>query len=58
LAQKLDQDELVSFREVLVANSIQVDALVVLMIDKGFFTKDEYFTKLKQVQMEYNKGRE
>ena len=53
MAEQLDQDELVSFRELLVANSIQVDALVVLMIDKGFFTKDEYFTKLKQVQMEY-----
>ena len=38
-------------------NSIQVDALVMLMINKDFVTKDEYFTKLKQVQMEY-KGRE
>ena len=53
MAQKLDQDELVSFRELLIANSIQVDALAMLMIDKGFFTKDEYFKKLKQVQMEY-----
>ena len=24
-----------------------------LMINKGHFTKDEYFTKLKEVQMEY-----
>ena len=24
-----------------------------LMIDKGYFTKDEYFTKLKEVQTEY-----
>jgi hypothetical protein len=31
LAQKLDPDELVSFREVLVANSIQVDKLVMLI---------------------------
>ena len=53
MAEQLDQDELVSFKELLIANSIQVDALVMLMIDKGFFTKDEYFTKLKQVQMEY-----
>jgi len=29
------------------------DALVMLMIDKGFFTQDEYLTKLKEVQMEY-----
>ena len=53
MAEQLDQDELVSFRELLVANSIQVDALVMLMIDKGFITKDEYFKKPKQVQMEY-----
>ena len=53
MAEQLDQDELVSFRELLVANSIQVDALVMLMIDKGFITKDEYFKKLKQLQMEY-----
>ena len=51
MAEQLDQDELVSFRELLVANSIQVDALVMLMIDKGFITKDEYFKKPKQVQM-------
>jgi len=29
------------------------DAMVMLMIDKGHFTKDEYFTKLKEVQGEY-----
>ena len=55
MAEQLDQDELVSFKELLIANSIQVDALVMLMIDKCFFTKDEYFTKLKQVQMEYKR---
>jgi len=53
MAEQLDPNELVSFRELLVANSIQVDALVLLMLDKGYFTKDEYFTKLKQVQAEY-----
>jgi len=57
LAQKLDQDELVGFREVLVANSIQADAWIILMIDTDFVTKDECFTKLKQGVMEY-KGRE
>jgi hypothetical protein len=53
MAQKLDHSELVSIRELVISNSIQVDALAMLMIDKGYFTKDEYFTKLKQVQMEY-----
>lgn len=38
------------------ANSIQVDAAVQLMIEKGFFTKDEFFGKLKQVQLEYHQN--
>jgi hypothetical protein len=54
MATKLDEKELVSFKELLMANSIQVDAAVQLMIEKGFFTKDEFFTKLKAVQAEYN----
>lgn len=53
MAQKLDQDELVGIRELVVANSTQVDAISVLLIEKGFFKQDEYFTKLKQVQAEY-----
>ena len=55
MAEQLDPNELVDFRELLVANSIQVDAMVMLLIEKGFFTQDEYFTKLKEVQMEYKR---
>ncbi len=29
---------------------MQVDAAVQLMIEKGLFTEQEFFTKLKQVQ--------
>ncbi len=53
MAQKLNDSELVSFKELLMANSIQVDALAQLMIEKGFITQDEFFTKLKHVQAEY-----
>ena len=56
MARKLDEKELVSFKELLMANSIQVDAAVQLMIEKGFFTKDEFFAKLKTVQAEYQKS--
>jgi len=35
------------------ANSIQVDAAGQLIIEKGFFTQNEFLTKLKQVQAEY-----
>ena len=53
MAEKLDQDELVSFRELLIANSIQIDAMAMLLFEKGLITKDEFFAKLKQVRMEY-----
>ena len=53
MAEKLDKSEMVSFRELLMANSIQLDAAVQLLIEKGFFTQDEFLTKLKQVQSQY-----
>lgn len=55
MAQKLDHKELVSFEELLVSNTIQIDAVTQLLVDKGFFTKEEFFEKLKRVQMEYQK---
>ena len=55
MAEKLDNSELVRFKELLMANSIQVDAAVQLLIEKGFFTQDEFLTKLKQVQSQYKK---
>ena len=58
MAEKLDQEELVSFRELLISNSVQIDAVTQLMIEKGFFTKDEFFAMQKRVQMEYKKGQE
>ena len=53
MAQKLDDNEIVSFKELLMANSMQVDAAVQLMIKKGYFTKEEFFEMLKEVQAEY-----
>ena len=55
MAEKLDNSELVSFKELLMANSIQVDAAIQLLIEKGLFTQDEFFIKLKQVQSQYQK---
>ena len=53
MALKLDDKEIVTFKELLMANSIQVDALAQLMIRKGFITKEEFFEMLKEVQAEY-----
>ena len=53
MAEKLDPSEMVNFKELLIANSIQVDAIAKLLIKKGIFTKEEFFDMLKRVQMEY-----
>jgi mannitol/fructose-specific phosphotransferase system IIA component (Ntr-type) len=53
MAQKLKESEILTFKELLMANSIQVDALAQLMIRKGFITKEEFFDMLKEVQAEY-----
>jgi hypothetical protein len=58
LTEKLNDKELVSFKEMMMANSIQVDALAQLLIAKGLITEEEFFLKLKKVQADYqNKTR-
>ena len=57
MAEKLDDKELVSFEELLRANSIQVDALSQLLIEKGLITEQEFYIKLKQVQGEWESKR-
>jgi hypothetical protein len=53
MAEKLDPNELVNFKELLMANSVQVDSIAQLLIKKGIFTKHEFFDMLKKVQMDY-----
>ena len=53
MAEKLDEKELVSFKELLMTNTIQVDAVTQLLVEKGIFTEEELYTKLKEVQHEY-----
>ncbi len=53
MAEQLDPDELVSFRELLISNTIQLDVVTRVLIEKGIISDDEFFVKLKKVQMEY-----
>ena len=53
MAKKIDSDELANIKELLIACSIQVDTAVKLLIEKGIFTEQEFFTKLKKVQANY-----
>ena len=53
MGEKLAEKETVTFKELLMANAIQVDALCQILIEKRVLTQDEVFGKLKQVQKEY-----
>ena len=57
MAEKFDEKELVTFKELLIANSIQADALSQLLIEKGIITEQEFFVKLKEVQYDYESRR-
>ena len=55
MARKLDDNEIVDFKELLIANSIQTDALVQLLIEEGIISEQKFFAKLKVVQAQYQK---
>jgi len=53
MAETLDPKETVTVQELLIAHMVQIDTVTRLLLDKGIFTEQEFFTKLKQVQAEY-----
>jgi len=55
MAKKLDPKELVSFEEIILANSVEIEALTQLLVEKGILTFEEVFEKLKEIKKNYNK---
>ena len=53
MAEAVNPHETVSFKELLISNMIETQALAQLLMEKGIITEQEYFAKLKQVQAEY-----
>ena len=54
-----NQDEaLVTSDELLMAQMIQIDTRSHLLIEKAIITEDEFYTKLKQVQLQYKTANE
>ena len=53
MAQKIDPSELASFKEFMLTNAIQLDAITQLLIDHNIITQEEFVSKLKQVQTDY-----
>jgi hypothetical protein len=49
------QSDLVGYKELLIANSIQIDTLTQLLIETGVITEERFFAKLREVQADYNR---
>ena len=58
MAKKLHPKELASFEELLISNSIQIEALTQLLVEKGLINFEEGFGKLKEVQQNYKKSQD
>ena len=53
MAHKLDDTELLTFKELLMANSMEIDTVTNLLINLGIFTEQELYLKLEEVRAEY-----
>ena len=53
MAEKFDPKELVRFQEILMANSIMIETLTQLLMEKGMFSNEEFFEKLTKVKTDY-----
>jgi hypothetical protein len=53
MAEKFDKTQIRTFGELFWTNMYQLDAITQLLAEKGIFTEQEFFTKLKQVQYEW-----
>ena len=54
MTQLLDSKDVMEFKELLLANTIQIDTTYQLLIQKGHFTEAEFLEKMKLVQADYN----
>ena len=57
MAIPLDPKQIVSFEELLMSQVIQQEALTRLLIEKGIFTKEEFWEMLKVVDQEMKRKR-
>ena len=55
MAQLLDSKDVVEFKELLLANTIQIDTMYQLLIQRGYFTEAEFLEKMEQVQGDYER---
>jgi len=57
MAELLDDKDVVEFKELLMENNVQIDTMHQLLTQKGYFTEAEFLAKMKEVHIDYQKGR-
>jgi hypothetical protein len=57
MPKELTPQQTIDFKELLIAEMIEIDTITQLLIEKGIITQQEYMTKLKQVKQEYENKR-
>jgi len=55
MVEKFDPKELARFHEILMANSIMIETLTQLLMEKGIISNEEFFAKLKNIKTDYQK---
>ena len=48
-----ENKEMVSIEELMMAQMVRLDAISQLLVEKGLISEEEFYTKLQQVQAEY-----
>ena len=56
MTAKLNQNKIEDSEQLLISNTIQLDSVVQLLIEKGIFSKKEYSEMVDKVLKEYQKG--
>ncbi len=55
MAEKHDPKEMDRIQEVLLANSIMIETLTQLLMEKEIISNEEFFTRLKKVKNDYQR---
>jgi len=56
MTAKLNPNKIENSEQLLISNTIQLDSVVQLLIEKGIFSKKEYSEMVDKVLKEYQKG--
>ena len=58
MTEKKDEKEIVTNKEILMSQVMQLDTVTRLLIKKGVFKQDEYYNLLEKIKKEYESKKE